>query len=84
MNSEVVALTMHSNLCLKVMSLQIRTDIGCCYLVCITMIFLEAFMALAPLKYSRNCQFASISTEIKIIEESLWSPDFQMSLHALQ
>lgn len=66
------------------MSLQIRTDIGCCYLVCITTIFLEAFVALAPLKYNRNCQSASISTEIKIIEESLWSPDFQMSLHALQ
>lgn len=76
MNSEVVTQTMHSNLCFKVMSLQIRTDIGCCYLVCITTIFLEAFVALAPLKYNRNCQSASISTEIKIIEESLWSPDF--------
>lgn len=76
MNSEVVTLTMHSNLCFKVMSLQIRADIGCCYLICITMIFLEAFMALAPLKYNRNCQSASICTEIKIIEESLWSPDF--------
>lgn len=58
------------------MSLQIRTDIGCSYLVCITMIFLEAFAALDPLKYNRNCQSASISIEIKLIEESLWSPDF--------
>jgi len=40
------------------------------------MMFLEAFVALAPLKYNRNCQSGSISTEIKIIDESFWRPDF--------
>lgn len=41
-------------------------------------------MALAPVNYNRNCQSASISTEIKVIDESFWSPDFQMSLCTLQ
>lgn len=73
---------MHFNLCFEVVSLLILTlEFGHC--ICIAMMVLEAFMALAPLKHHRNCQSASITTKIKLTDESL-SPDFQTSPCSLQ